>query len=85
MSFPTGQVSFRRFKIIGAAPGGITEEILAQLGAYGIRPQDVIGLPDEVEYGWSRVDHLYRAFLSRRLGASWETHTADLRRWIQTK
>lgn len=58
MSFPTGSISFNRFKVIGQAPNGIDQALLDKLAEHAFRGQEE-GVPEDSEYGWSGGDHLY--------------------------
>jgi hypothetical protein len=58
MGFASGSVSFRRFNVVGKSPKKIDQELLDKLAADALRPSDV-GLPEEVEYGWSGGRHVF--------------------------
>lgn len=57
MGFASGSVSFRRFAVVGEHSSSIDQDLLDKLAAHALRPQE-IGLPDEVEYGWSGGRHV---------------------------
>ena len=57
MGFSSGSVSFRRFAVIGDAPDTIDQALLEKLSDHALRPSEV-GVPDEVEYGWSGGRHI---------------------------
>jgi hypothetical protein len=57
MGFLSGSVSFRRFTIVGKRPTAISDEMLEKLNEQMLRPGE-IGLPQEIEYGWSGGRHI---------------------------
>src|SRR3954469_3968388 len=57
MGFASGSVSFRRFAVLGDAPTSPDEKLLEKLGEHALKTSD-IGLPEEVEYGWSGGRHV---------------------------
>src|SRR5579859_195751 len=63
MSFASGSVSFRRFAVLGDAPNSPNEKLLEKLAELALKPSD-IGLPEEVEYGWSGGRHVLDAQFS---------------------
>src|SRR4051794_28253051 len=60
MSFASGSVSFRRFAIVGGHPGAIDQALLDKLAEFVLRPAE-LGVPEEVEYGWSGGQHVLDA------------------------
>ena len=52
MGFPSGSISFRRFAVIGKSPQRIDQAMLDKLAGHALRAGE-IGVPDEIEYGWS--------------------------------
>lgn len=63
MGFASGSVSFRRFAVIGKGPSAVDEKVLEQLAEHALRPGEV-GVPEEVEYGWSGGRHVFDAQFS---------------------
>lgn len=63
MGFSSGSISFRRFAVIGKAPDQPAQETLDALAEHALRPREV-GLPEEVEYGWSGGRHVFDAQFS---------------------
>src|SRR5687768_13471692 len=57
MGFASGSVSFRRFAVVGEQPEQIDQDLLDKLAAHALRA-DEMGLPSEIEYGWSGGRHL---------------------------
>ena len=57
MGFSSGSVSFRRFAVIGDAPDTIDQALLDKLAEHALRPSE-LGLPEEIEYGWSGGRHI---------------------------
>src|SRR5580698_2932247 len=57
MGFASGTVSFRRFAIIGKSPNRVDESVLEKLSEHALRPGE-LGVPDEIEYGWSGGRHV---------------------------
>jgi hypothetical protein len=57
MGFASGSVSFRRFAVSGDAPTAPDEKLLEKLAEAALKPGE-IGLPEEVEYGWSGGRHV---------------------------
>jgi len=57
MGFASGSVSFRRFAVMGDAPSMVDQALLDKVDALILRPGD-IGIPEEVEYGWSGGRHI---------------------------
>lgn len=57
MGFDSGSISFRRFAVVGKQPKAIDEDVLAKLSDHALRPSD-LGLPEEIEYGWSGGRHV---------------------------
>jgi hypothetical protein len=60
MGFASGSVTFRRLAVISHAgkPIGTTEEILDGLRRDAVKERD-LGVPEEVEYGWSGGRHIF--------------------------
>jgi hypothetical protein len=63
MGFSSGPVSFRRYTVAGATPDAIDQTILDKLDEHALRPRD-LGVPEEVEYGWSGGRHVLDASFS---------------------
>jgi len=57
MGFASGSVSFRRFAVLGDSPTSPDEKLLEKLAEHALKTSD-IGLPEEVEYGWSGGRHV---------------------------
>lgn len=57
MGFASGSVSFRRFAVIGNSPSAPDEALLERLSEHALRPGE-LGVPEEVEYGWSGGRHV---------------------------
>jgi hypothetical protein len=57
MGFDSGTISCRRFAVVGEGPASVDQNVLDMLAANALRPGD-IGLPEEVEYGWSGGRHV---------------------------
>ena len=57
MSFASGSVSFRRFLVVGESPQAIDQDLLDKLAEHALKERD-LGVPDEVEYGWSGGRHV---------------------------
>jgi hypothetical protein len=63
MGFISGSVSFRRFVVIGEGPTMVDQDLLDKLDANALRPGE-IGVPEEIEYGWSGGRHVLDANFS---------------------
>src|SRR5438034_2028949 len=57
MGFASGSVSFRRFAVVGDQSGQIDQELIDKLSEHALRPGE-LGVPEEVEYGWSGGRHV---------------------------
>jgi hypothetical protein len=57
MGFASGAFSFRRFSVLGKAPSAPEESLLASLTENALRPGE-IGVPEDIEYGWSGGRHV---------------------------
>ncbi len=57
MGFASGSVSFRRFSVIGKHPDAIDGSLLDKLADNALKPREM-GIPEEVEYGWSGGRHV---------------------------
>ncbi|HSV16551.1 MAG TPA: hypothetical protein VLI90_19970, partial [Tepidisphaeraceae bacterium] len=57
MGFASGSVSFRRFAVVGKSPATVDQDMLDKLAEHALRPQEV-GVPEEIEYGWSGGRHV---------------------------
>src|SRR5688572_13053509 len=58
MGFASGSVSFRRFAVIGNdQPEQIDQDLLDKLAGHALRVGEV-GVPEEIEYGWSGGRHV---------------------------
>lgn len=60
MGFASGSVTFRRLVVISNQKEafGPSEELLDKLRAHAIKERD-LGVPEEVEYGWSGGRHIF--------------------------
>jgi len=63
MGFSSGPLSFKRYTVTGAQPETIDQSILDKLDEHALRPRD-LGVPEEVEYGWSGGRHVLDASFS---------------------
>lgn len=64
MGFSSGSVTFRRLAVINTQEQfGPSEELLDKLRNHVLKQSD-IGVPEEVEYGWSGGRHLFDATFS---------------------
>ena len=63
MGFLSGSVSFRRFAVVGKFPKTIDESVIQKLDENMLRPGE-IGLPQEIEYGWSGGRHILDGVVS---------------------
>jgi hypothetical protein len=57
MGFASGSVSFRRFAVVGSAPGTPEQALLDKLAEHVLKPGE-FGVPEEVEYGWGGGRHV---------------------------
>jgi hypothetical protein len=57
MGFASGSVSFRRFAVLGEQPDQIDQDLLDKLAEHALRVGEV-GVPEEIEYGWSGGRHV---------------------------
>jgi hypothetical protein len=57
MGFASGSVSFRRYAVEGNSPKAIEQSLLDALAEHALRPGE-IGVPEEIEYGWSGGRHV---------------------------
>ncbi len=57
MGFDSGTISCRRFAVVGEGPAAVDQNVLDMLSSNALRPSE-IGIPDEVEYGWSGGRHV---------------------------
>ncbi len=57
MGFASGSVSFRRYAVEGKSPKSIEQSLLDALTEHALRPGE-IGVPEEIEYGWSGGRHV---------------------------
>lgn len=58
MGFASGSVSFRRFAVVGEGPSTVDQALLDRLDEHALRPGEM-GVPEEVEYGWSGGRHVF--------------------------
>ncbi|HXE54275.1 MAG TPA: hypothetical protein VN541_14725 [Tepidisphaeraceae bacterium] len=63
MGFASGSLSFRRFAVMGNGPSAPDEALLQKLSDNALRPGE-LGIPEEVEYGWSGGRHVLDAQFS---------------------
>jgi hypothetical protein len=63
MGFASGSVSFRRFSVLGKAPSAPEESLLERLAEHALKPGE-LGVPEEIEYGWSGGRHVLDAQFS---------------------
>jgi hypothetical protein len=57
MGFASGSVSFRRFAVVGESPAAADQKLLDRLAELALKVGEV-GVPEEVEYGWSGGRHV---------------------------
>jgi hypothetical protein len=57
MGFASGSMSFRRFAVIGKHPKSVEQSLLDALSEHALRPREM-GIPEEIEYGWSGGRHV---------------------------
>jgi hypothetical protein len=57
MGFDSGSISFRRFAVMGELPASPQESLLEALSEHALRPSEM-GIPEDVEYGWSGGRHI---------------------------
>ncbi len=58
MPFDSGSITFRRFAVIGnKQPQSVTQDHLDALAEFALREKE-LGVPEEVEYGWSGGRHV---------------------------
>jgi hypothetical protein len=57
MGFDSGSIGFRRFAVVGEAPGAVSEDVLAKLADHALQPGE-FGV-EEVEYGWNAGRHIF--------------------------
>lgn len=57
MGFASGSVTFRRFAVVGEQPSAIDQDLLDRVAEHLLRERD-LGVPEEVEYGWSGGRHI---------------------------
>jgi hypothetical protein len=57
MGFASGSVSFRRFTVVGEQPARVDEQLLERLAEHALRPGE-LGVPEEMQYGWSGGRHV---------------------------
>ncbi len=57
MGFASGSVSFRRFAVLGSQSDRPDEALLEKLAAHALNPGE-LGIPEEIEYGWSGGRHI---------------------------
>jgi hypothetical protein len=57
MGFDSGTVSFRKFAVVGTSPKSVDQELLDAMSAQALRPTEM-GVPEDVEYGWSGGRHI---------------------------
>ena len=63
MGFASGAVSFKRYAVVGSRPAAIDQDLLDRLEEHALRERD-LGVPEEVEYGWSGGRHVFDASFS---------------------
>jgi hypothetical protein len=63
MAFASGPVSFRRYLVQGSASQQIEQEMLDKLETHALRGREM-GVPEEIEYGWSGGRHVLDASFS---------------------
>jgi hypothetical protein len=63
MGFASGSVSFKRFAVVGEGPTIVDQDLLDKIDAMALRPGE-IGIPEEMEYGWSGGRHVLDAAFS---------------------
>lgn len=63
MGFASGSISFHRFAVVGPHPDRPNEDLLQKLSAHLLKPSEM-GIPEELEYGWSGGRHILDANFS---------------------
>jgi hypothetical protein len=63
MGFASGSVSFRRFAVVGKHRSAVDQDLLDKLAEHALRLQEM-GVPEEVEYGWSGGRHVLDSHFS---------------------
>ncbi len=63
MGFASGSVTFKRFAVLGDAPSMVDQNLLDKFDALILRPGE-IGIPEEIEYGWSGGRHILDGHVS---------------------
>jgi hypothetical protein len=63
MGFASGSVTFKRFAVLGDGPTLVDQGLLDKFDALILRPGE-IGLPEEIEYGWSGGRHILDGHVS---------------------
>ena len=58
MGFPSGQVSFRRFAVVGKSAIKVPDQAVLDALAENALRQGQFGMPEEVEYGWGGGRHV---------------------------
>src|SRR6185437_6375768 len=58
MGFSSGNITFRRFSVVGQIGTSPTDELLKKFRAHLFAPSE-LGVPEEIEYGWCGAEHLY--------------------------
>ena len=58
MGFDSGSISCRRFAVVGSSPQVVDEKLLQQLSEHSLKTSEDVGLPNEVEYGFSGGRHV---------------------------
>jgi hypothetical protein len=57
MGFASGSVTFRRFAVVGEQPSAIDQDLLDRVAEHMLLERD-LGVPEEIEYGWSGGRHV---------------------------
>src|SRR5690554_1225744 len=63
MGFASGSISYRRLAVIGQHSTRVEQPMLERLQTHALREQD-LGVPQEVDYGWSGGRHILDANFS---------------------
>lgn len=58
MGFPSGSVSFRRFKVVGEQPTLIDQALLDKIAEHRMQVGE-FSVPEETEYGWCGGRHVF--------------------------
>ena len=57
MGFASGSVTFRRFAVVGEQPAAVDQDLIDRVAEHMLLERD-LGVPEEIEYGWSGGRHV---------------------------